>query len=97
MNATRYDDANVRCEVRRFLHENFLLGDDRIPLGDRDSLIERHVLDSTGFLELVAFLESRFGIRIEDIEMVPENLDSVAAVATMVLRKLIRTDSSGLK
>lgn len=83
----------MRAEVRDFLRENFLLCDEAVPLGDEDSLIERHVLDSTGFLELVAFLEVRFGVRIEDLEMTPDNLDAIASIATLVLRKLDRTDS----
>jgi acyl carrier protein len=97
MNAVDCDETYVRCEVRSFLCENFLFGDDGARLDDHDSLIDRHVLDSTGFLELIAFLESRFGVSIEDLEMVPENLDSIASVTTLVVRKLTRADSSGLK
>lgn len=96
MNVVGCDETSVRCEVRSFLCENFLFGDDGAQLGDHDSLIDRHVLDSTGFLELIAFLESRFGVRIEDLEMLPENLDSIASVTRLMVRKLTRADSPRL-
>ncbi|MBK7250073.1 MAG: acyl carrier protein [Gammaproteobacteria bacterium] len=95
MNAVRHDDTDLRAEVRNYLRENFLFGEEAPRLGDEESLIGRHVLDSTGFLELVAFLESRFGVRIEDPEMTPENLDAIASIATLVQGKLAGADSGG--
>jgi acyl carrier protein len=73
--------------LRAFIVDNFLLGATSTPLRDTDSLIERQVVDSTGFLELVGFLEERFGIVVEDEEMIPENLDSLQALAAYVGRK----------
>jgi acyl carrier protein len=78
---------SARDQVRRFIRENFLLGADADQLGDSDSLLEKRILDSTGFIELVSFLESEFAIRIEDEEMVPGNLDSIASIDTYVARK----------
>jgi acyl carrier protein len=56
-------------------------------LGDDDSFLEHHVLDSTGFLELISHLEETYGIKVLDDEMVPENLDSLRSVADFIARK----------
>lgn len=78
----------ILSQVRQYLQENFLLGARaRLP-GDGESLLEHNILDSTGFLELVAFLEETHNISIDDAEMVPENLDSLNAIAAFVRRKL---------
>jgi acyl carrier protein len=79
--------AELRGQVRRFLEENFVLDARAAALGDEDSFIEHQVLDSTGFMELVAWLEERYGLKVADDEMVPENLDTLANVATYVERK----------
>jgi acyl carrier protein len=63
-------------EIRSFIVETFLFGDgDHI--ADNTPLLEQHIVDSTGILEIVSFLEDKFGIRIEDHELVPENLNSI--------------------
>ena len=72
-------------EVRNFITTNFLFGRD-IALQDEDSLLELGVIDSTGVLELVSFLETRFGMKIPDTDIVPENLDSVANLTRFVER-----------
>ncbi len=76
-----------RDRVRRFIVENFYVSDPS-EVGDDVSLINTGLVDSTGMLEVIAFLETEFGIRIADQEMVPENLDSVARIAAFVERKL---------
>ena len=68
---------SVTETVRRFIVENFLFGQDDIPLGDEDSFLEKGLIDSTGVLELIQFLEEGFRIEVADEEMVPENLDSI--------------------
>lgn len=78
--------ADICERVRRFLDENFFLGDGTV-LPEGASLMQSHVLDSTGFLELVSFLEATFDIQIEGLEMVPDNLDSLSAIAAFVTRK----------
>jgi acyl carrier protein len=78
----------VLARVRAFIEENFLFREDMSGLADSDSLLENGVMDSTGILELVAFLESDFAIQMSDAEIVPENLDSVAAIAAYLERKL---------
>ena len=77
----------IRAEIRRFIGENFLFGQhDNLPAGD-ESLLERGIIDSTGVLELVAFLERRYGFQVEDRELVPANLDSIDRVVAFVTRK----------
>lgn len=79
--------TDLRTDLRRYIEENFLLGTRATPLGDGDSFLEQHVLDSTGFLELIAHLEETYGIRVADEEMVPDNLDSIDSVVAFLLRK----------
>ena len=78
---------SLASELRRFVEDNFLMGSDAIRLADADSFLEHHVLDSTGFLELIAHLEATYDIKVADDEMVPENLDSLHRVAEYVARK----------
>jgi acyl carrier protein len=73
--------------IREFLAANFFLGDNPSELGGSSSLIEAGVIDSTGVLELVGFLEEQFGIRIADEDLVPENLDSIDNIVGFVERK----------
>lgn len=78
--------TDTKQTVRQFLASNFIVSDlDSVQ--DSDSLLDRRILDSTGFIELVSFLEESFGIRIADEEMVPENLDSIGAIDAYVTRK----------
>ena len=79
---------SVRHDVRQFVLANFVFGDASPIPGDDDSFLETGVIDSTGVLELVAFLEERFAIRVSDEELVPENLDSMNRIAAFVCRKV---------
>jgi acyl carrier protein len=74
-------------EIRAFLASNFFLGDDPESLPTSASLIEAGVIDSMGVLELVAFLEETYGIRIGDDELVPENLDTIGNIVRYVGQK----------
>jgi acyl carrier protein len=67
----------MEADIRSFLAENFLLGEELRGLPGSASLIEAGIIDSTGVLELVGFLEERYGIEITDHELIPENLDSI--------------------
>jgi len=78
---------DVKTQVKEYFEENILLGAGARMPADTDSFMDQHLLDSTGFLELVLFLEERFGVSVEDHEMVPENLDSLDALAAFVQRK----------
>lgn len=74
--------------VREFLVANYFLGEDPGALDGSTSLIEAGLIDSTGVLELVGYLEERFDIRITDEELLPENLDSIDNILAFVERKL---------
>ena len=76
-----------RRALRRFLDDNFIMGSSGPALADGDSFLEHHVLDSTGFLELIAHLEETYTIKVGDDEMVPENLDSIDALVAYLARK----------
>jgi acyl carrier protein len=78
----------IEQKIRRFIEQNFLFREDRGGLSAEESLLDAGLVDSTGVLELVAFLESDFGITIEDAEIVPDNLDSIRAISSYVQRKL---------
>ena len=78
---------SVQSEIRAFIVENFLFGDDSQPLDPDMSLIDNDLVDSTGILELVSFLEQRFGIAVADAEIVPANLDTIGRIAAYVGHK----------
>jgi acyl carrier protein len=78
----------VAHEVRSFIRESLLYGGDDSHLSDADSLLERGVVDSTGVLELVTFLEASYHVTVADEELVPDNLDSIEHIVQFVERKL---------
>ena len=78
--------AAANSEIRRFIADRFLFGDDT-KLGDEDSLLEAGIIDSTGILELINHLEARYGIKVNDDELVPENLDTIAGIAAFLAKK----------
>jgi acyl carrier protein len=78
---------SVQSEIRSFVIENFMFGQGA-QLKDSESLLEAGLIDSTGVLELVGFLESKFAIAVADEDLVPANLDSVERAARYVERKL---------
>lgn len=75
--------ASPGAQIRAFISETFFVDD----FADDDSFLRTGTIDSTGMLELVDFLESTFGIEIDDSELVPENLDSVANLTSFLARK----------
>lgn len=75
-------------EIKAFIVANFLFGDEGKGIADEQSFLESGIIDSTGLLELVSFVEQNYGIAIGDREMVPENLDSLRNVSQLVARKL---------
>jgi acyl carrier protein len=79
--------SDAKAEIRRFIEDNFIMGASAVTLQDSDSFLDHHVLDSTGFLELIGFLEETYAIVISDAEMIPENLDSVDSIAQFLARK----------
>jgi len=81
------DMTNVLNVLRTYITENFLqlVGLDRFE--DTDSLMEKGIINSTGVLELLGFIEEEFGIKVEDEEVIPDNLDSLEKLAGFIQRK----------
>jgi acyl carrier protein len=79
--------VTIRNQVHAFIIENFYVAEPG-SLADGDSLLERGIIDSTGVLEIISFLEQHFGVEVEDGELTPENFDSVANISTFVASKL---------
>ena len=77
----------VAKEIRSFIIDNFLFGDADVLLGENDSFLQKGLIDSTGILEIVSYIEEKFGIVVEDDDLFPENLDSISAIAKFIMRK----------
>ncbi len=78
--------SDQKNKIKNFIIENFLFGN-ADGLEDNTSFLEEGIIDSTGVLELVTFLEEEFEIQIEDEELIPENLDSINNVTAYLKRK----------
>jgi len=74
--------------IRQFIIENFLAGKDDPNFKNSDSFMETRVIDSTGIMELLEFVEGEWGISVQDSELTPDNFDSIAKVAGFVQSKL---------
>jgi acyl carrier protein len=77
---------DIKEQVRTFVTSNFYVADPTT-LEDNASLLDKGIIDSTGVLEVIFFIEETFGITIEDSEMLPENLDSIERISQFVARK----------
>jgi acyl carrier protein len=82
--------VTIEAQVRQFVIENFLFGRSDVMLNGDTSFLESRIIDSTGVLELVNFLETTYGIEVEEEEMDPANLDSLERIATFVGKKQAR-------
>lgn len=80
---------HIEQELREFVINNFLFGQGGDWLSNDDSFLEKGIIDSTGVLELVAFLEEKFQITLQDEELVPANLDSINHLVGFLQRKLL--------
>lgn len=74
-------------KVREYILENYLFTNDESMLRNDESFLDKGIIDSTGILEVISFLEEQFGIKVEDSEMMPENLDSVNNIVKFVSAK----------
>ena len=68
---------DTRTEIKEFIVDNFMMGMNPEDLTDNGSLLELGIIDSTGVLELVGFLEEKYAIQVEDADLTPDNLDSL--------------------
>ena len=78
---------NIKEQIRQFVAENFLFSSNGFSLADDASFLDTGIIDSTGTLELVMFVEETFNIEVEDDEIEPDNLDSVNSLFTFVQNK----------
>jgi len=83
---TREPIDTYRKQVREFLVSNFYIAEANLLEVDT-SLLDQGIIDSTGVLEVIGFIEETFGITVEDSELLPENLDSIEGIAQYVVRK----------
>jgi len=74
-------------KLREYIFDNFLFTEDENALGNDDSFMEKGIIDSTGILEVIEFVEEEFGLTIEGEEMIPENLDSINNLSAFIQRK----------
>ena len=81
----------LQQQIRDFVTSNFYVADPKA-LEDRTSLLDQGIIDSTGVLEVIMFIESTFGVTVENSEMLPENLDSIERIAAFVARKTANTE-----
>jgi len=84
---------NVQSHIRQFIVQNFYLPDPA-EISNDTLLVTNGIIDSTGMLEVIAFLEEHFGVQIRDEDTTPENLDSIDRMAAFVARKLRGADQA---
>ena len=77
-------DRDARAAIREFVVDRLAPTTGRLDVGDEDDLIDSGVVDSLGIFQLIAFLEERFGIKIGDEEITPENFGTIAAIDRLV-------------
>jgi acyl carrier protein len=82
---------SIEQQLRQFVNETFLFGHGVEAIGADESFMDRGIIDSTGVLELVTFIESRYRVTLLDEDLVPENLDSFNRLTAFVERKLAAT------
>lgn len=83
---------SIEKEVRSYILENYLFTSDESMLRNDESFLDKGIIDSTGILEVISFLEEQYKIKIDDNEMMPENLDSVNNIVKFVTAKQAGTN-----
>ena len=78
---------SVKDKLREYVLENYLFTDDQSALNDDDSFLDKGIIDSTGIMEVIFFIEENFEISVADEEMVPENLDSISNIVAFIDKK----------
>ena len=79
---------DIEAQVRKYILENFMYTDDESRLTPELSLLDNNIVDSTGVLEMVGFLEETFNIKVDDTELVPDNFDSLAKLTSYIQKKM---------
>ena len=78
---------SVETKLKTYILDNFLFTDDQSAISIDDSFMEKGIIDSSGILEVIFFLEEEFGVKVEDSEMLPENLDSIKNLVAFIEKK----------
>lgn len=78
---------SVKDTLRNYILENYMFTDDQSLLNDDDSFLDKGIIDSTGIMEVVFFLDEQFGVQVTDEEMIPENLDSINNLVAYIENK----------
>jgi acyl carrier protein len=86
---------SIEGDVRRFMADNFILDESAGPLDGDESLTQSGVLDSMGVLELILFIEERFGVHVPDEDTLPQNLDTVDRIVGYVRSRLAEGGGNG--
>ncbi len=81
------NSMDITGKVKEFIYNNFLLQAHSKQLNDNDSFMEQGIIDSTGILELVEYVQETFKIKIEDEELLPDNLDSLEKITGFIQLK----------
>ena len=81
-------EQDIKKQIIDFITNNFLFDNTQTNLDEKESLLETGVIDSTGVLELIAFIEETYGIKIEDEEIIPENLDTILDITYFIGQKI---------
>jgi len=81
-------DIQLKSDLRQFILDNFLYGQDDNIFGDDISFLEKGIIDSTGVLELVSFIEETYGISVDDEDLIPDNFDSLNKLSSYIGHKM---------
>jgi len=84
------ESANIKGKIKGYILENFLYGGSSDQIADDDSFLEKGIIDSTGILELVGFIEETFAVKVADEDLIPENMDSINRLGEFILSKTVQ-------
>jgi len=87
--------SSIETELRQYILDKLMFGRTEVELSGDASFLESGIIDSTGVLELVAFLEEKFQVKVEDEDLIPANLDSVNAIIRFVEKKCATSVNNG--
>lgn len=87
----------IESTVRSYVLENYLFTDVESELDSNDSFLEKGIIDSTGVLEIILFLEEEFFIKVRDQEMIPDNLDSVSNIVNFIKKKTVGNEVASIR
>ena len=81
------NEEQIKGHLKEYIINNFLFGSEDTAIADQDSFLKKGIIDSTGILELIGFIEENYQIKVEDNELLPENLDTLQNVTKFILTK----------